>query len=302
MKKYLLFAICLWSSLTYAAWPTKEITIVVPYQPGGVNDILARHVQQDLEIKYRVPVVVKNLPGAGNAVAINSVLGSPNDNHTFILSMDDFIAGPLFQGTNTYKQFKAVTVIGQSPFIVFGNNKTSVAQFKQEIKEGATVNIANAGINGGADLWIKQLQSNLKFNPIPYKGTPPIITDTQSGVTKYGILSLSSPYSQIKNKTLIPIMVSSATRNPLYPDVPTFHELGFKGVRAGTWFAILTPLTTNSEATLSMSKAVQESVANNANIQEFQTKGLHLINLNLEKSNNFYNQEILRFETFKANQ
>lgn len=293
---------CLWTSLTFAAWPTKEITIIVPYQPGGMNDNLARFIQPDLEKKLNVPVVVKNMPGEANGIAISHMLNNANDNHTFLLTMDDFIAGPLFRGSDSYKKFKAVTIIGTAPFLVFGNASTSVQEFKQEIKNNNVINIANAGINGGADLWVNQFTPAMNLTTVPFIGTPPILTNVQGGQIKYGVLSTGSSFNLIKAGKLTPIMVSSEKRDSLYPSVPTFKELGLPGGAAHTWFGLVTRADTDSEATQAMSAAVNSVVANNQTILDFETKGLHIVNYNLAAANKFFNSEVTRFENFKARQ
>lgn len=302
LKKLVVASILLLTSTVCLSWPNKEITIIVPYQAGGMNDILARTIQPELEKKFNVPVVVKNMPGEANGVAINYILSNPNDNHTFLLTMDDFISGPLFRNSDSYKKFKAITIIGTAPFLVFGGPNTSIQEFKQEIKNRSVVNIANAGINGGADLWLTQFSPTLNLTTVPFVGTPPIFTNVQGGQIKYGVLSMGSSFNLIKAGKLVPIMISSDKRDAIYPSVPTFKELGLPGNAAHTWFGIVTRSDTDTEATQTMSSAINAIVSTNQIILDYESKGLHIVNYNLSTSNKFFNNEVTRFENFKAKQ
>jgi len=298
MKKLITLLLLLVSTCALA-WPNKEITLIVPYPPGGVNDQLARIMQPDLESILRVPVQIKNMPGAANGVAINHVLGTANDDHTFIITMDDFVLGPLYQGNRSYTNFKATNIIGTVPYVLFGGQNSSAEHFKQQIKNKQIVNIGNNGINGGAHLWGEQLKSKVRVNPIFYKGSAPLITDVIAGHTEYGISSLTASYQFVQSGKLRPILQSGRTRSVTYPDVPTARESGIKVADAATWFGVFTRRDTSSTATNRMSTVVKLIVANNSKIQEFKTSGMNLNNLTQDLSDQFFVQQIQQFEQQK---
>ena len=284
---------------TAFAWPTQDITLVVPYPPGGVNDQIARFMQPDLESILRVRVQVLNLPGAANSVAINHVLSKPNDDHTFIITMDDFIVGPLYQNNTSYNNFKAVNVVGTVPYIMFGGPNASIKNLKQQIQKKSTVNIGNNGINGGAYLWITNLKSPLAVNSIFYKGSSPVLTDVMAGHTEYGVSSIAASYKFIQAGKLIPVMQSGRTRSTTYPTVPTQNELGFSGPDAVTWFAIFTRKDTPTVVVNKFSETARLIIANNPRLQEFKTTGMNVTNLGVVESDAFFKQQIQQFETSK---
>ena len=290
-----MFVLLLSISNVCFAWPTQTITVVVPYPPGGVNDQLARLFQPDLESIFQVPVQIKNLPGAGNSAAINYMM-SHNDNHTFMITMDDLITGPLSQQTRHYNNFKILTVIGQSPYVVFGGPTAGVDKFKNQIRQHKIVNVANNGLNGGAYLWTTGLQSPLTINPIPYKGGGPLMLDVIAGHTEYGVISLPAVHTQLQKGNAIPIMVSTRDRHPLYPLVPTYTELGFRGPPAVTWFGVFTRTDTSTTACEQFSNAVRLIVSNNTGIQQLTASGLSLTNLPTRSAEQFFNQQIKLFE------
>jgi tripartite-type tricarboxylate transporter receptor subunit TctC len=298
MKKIIALVLTLITS-SVLAWPTRDITLIVPYPPGGVNDQLARFMQPDLESILRVPVIVKNMPGAANLLAINHVLNQSNDNHTFIISMDDFLLGPLYQNQKTYKDFVSTNIIGTVPYMFYGGANTSLTKFKEQIKNRATVNVGNNGVNGSAHLWTTGLISSLTINPIFYKGAAPTIADVVAGHSEYGVTSITATNKWIQSGRLNPIMQSSNTRNHLYPNVPTAQELGFKGPTAETWFAVFARKDTDTQALTIFGDRVRLIIANNVKIQAMRDDGMNLINLSGSSADAFYRDQITKFEKTK---
>ena len=298
MKK-IIALILTFITTTVFAWPTQDITLIVPYPPGGVNDQLARLMQPDLESILRVRVQVLNFPGAANSVAINHVMGKPNDDHTFIVSMNDFIVGPLYQNNTAYTNFKAVNIIGSVPYVMFGNSKASTEKLQRQIQQKATVNVGNNGINGGAHLWITNLKSPLTINSIFYKGSTPVLTDTMAGHIEYGVSSIAASYNFIQAGNLIPVMQSGQRRSTTLPKVPTQHELGFRGPDASTWFAIYSRKDTSDVAVNKFSASARLIISNNPYLQEFKTTGMNITNLGLAESDVFFKQQIQLFEASK---
>ena len=295
MKKLLLGLILMTSSSWAVAWPTKEITIVIPYQAGGVTDQLARTMQADLENILKVPVVIQNKPGAANMVAINHIMSKPADDHTFLFTIDEFVSGPVFQNSTAYKNFKGVTITGVVPFLVYSTSTSDLEKFKKQLKNNVKVDVGSVGTNGGANLWISNLQPII-LNSIPYKGSPQLLTDVVAGHAEYGIMSMSGSYSLIQQGKLNPIMVSSNQRNPQMPHVPTFRELNLHGESAENWFGIVTQKETSNQAVVKFSSAVRLIVSNNPEVKEFNKKGMNLINLDPVQTDKFLEKEIIRFE------
>lgn len=295
MKKILFGVFLAIISVWASAWPTKEITIVIPYQAGGVTDQLARTMQVDLENILKVPVVIQNKPGAANMVAINHIMSKPSDDHTFLFTIDEFVSGPVFQNSTAYKNFKGVTITGVVPFLVYSTSTSNLEKFKKQLKNNTKIDIGSVGVNGGANLWISNLQP-ITVNSISYKGSPQLLTDVVAGHSEYGIMSMSGSYSLIQQGKLNPIMVSSSHRNTQMPHVPTFKELNLHGDSAENWFGIVTQKETSDQAVYKFSGAVRLIVANNPEVKEFTKKGMNLVNLDPVQSDKFLEKEIARFE------
>lgn len=280
------------ASSCFAAWPTKEITIVVPYTAGGLSDRLARAISDSLQKKYKVPVIVQNIPGGDGAIALNNMLNKDNDNHTFLFGTNYIISGLHFQGNNNYKKLKAATIFATDPFVVFGNQNNTSDNFKKSVAQGDAIFVAVGGVNIPPDLWLSQLTPRQQFQFIPYKGTPPVLNDVWAGTVQYGILTVGGSFNLIKEKKLFPIMVSSTQRLKVYPDVPTYKELGFNGRPAEIWLGVLALDTTSNRVVEQLSADVREIVAKDPGMQGFKDEGLTIINLDTATSNKKIQQSI----------
>ena len=297
MKKFLIgLLLALSSTFCLAAWPTKPITIIVPYPAGGCGDALGRIFQPDLESILGVPVVYKFMPGAANAVAINHVLSEENDDHTFISVGDDFVTAQYVVGTKLYEKFTPVTFWATYPALVYGNSTASLDKFKQQIKQGKTVNVGNMGVNGSYHLWTSGLKSNLTINAVPYKGSAPLLVDVLGGHVEYAVGGLMFAQQLVDDGKIKPIMVSTLNRHPLYKNVPTYRELGIKGEPFVGWQGFVARKDTSTEALEKMSLALRSVVRFNPKIQDQTKQGLILINLNIPESQKFMNDAVRKVE------
>ena len=285
------------ASISYAGWPTKEITLIVPYSPGGTTDQAARNIASEIEKKTGNVVLVKNMPGAANLVAINHVINQPNNNHTFIISDTDFISGTIAQGTNAYTHFTPTNIISFSPYLIIGSPETNLTNFKTEIKNKKIINIGNAG---GGGYWLKQVKSPIEFNAIPYKGGANIMSDVMASQLEYGISSVTSFYPLVVDKKVNPIAIVNDTRIDALPDVPTAHELGFIGNNTMLWTGIFAQHNTEPEAIDKFSKLVQDAVANSSYLQSLPKKGGVILNYGPAKSQQFINKEVILYKKINS--
>ena len=295
MRKKILAILFLLLPLWCLAWPTKDITIIVPYGPGGATDIVARGYQSELEKMFGVQVIVKFMPGGATLVAANHILSTDNDNHTFMLCTDDFITASWFADTKIHDKFTPVIILGSLPYVVFGSPDASRDKFIQQMKNGQTVNIANLGLNSAYDIWLSTLKSNLKINPIPYKSTPSIMTDLLGGHVEYAAMSIWS-FNANSDKKIVPIMTSSDVRSSTLPNVPTFKELGFNGEHWNSWWGAVARKDTSPEALATMNRALREAISKNAKIQEMGKKGLDILSLDLKESDKIVQKELFTLQ------
>ena len=300
-KRFLTFILTLCLSVTcLAKWPTKDVTFVVPYPPGGVNDILARSTAEDLSKKYNVAFHVKNMPGAFNVPAVNYILNNANDNHTFLFSDSDLSAGSISQNLGHHTQFVPIGIAGYAPFVLYGGPAATLTRLKAQSQVGSIVNV---GANTSAMPWIKSIKDTaLQFNIVPYRGTPPLINDVLAQHTEYGVLAIVSFYTFIDAGKLTPLAVATEKRNPAIPDVPTVQELGWKGDYAFQYWGAFARKDTDPEALAAVTNAFHNTVEKNLKIQAFTKQGFVITNLNPANSAKFMAQEVTKNERIKSRQ
>lgn len=293
MKKIIASLTLAVASLSAMAWPTKDITIINPYPAGGPSDVLTRNIAKEASMVLKTPIVVKNMPGAANAVAIAHILGNDNDDHTFFLTIDDIISGPLFQhNIHPYEKFQAVTIVGNSPWILFSNKNTDRAKFEQSIKNKDVIDVGTGPVMSPSNLWLYTLGDHAKFNPIPYKGAAGYYPDVLAGHVTYGAGSVAGLRELAKSDRVNLIMVSSDQRDPRYPNVPTYKELGFKGEPYRVWYGIFTRKDTSDTAVKTFSDAVRHVVATSDTIKN---SGFTIINSSPKDAQKFFEGEQKRF-------
>jgi len=296
MKKIIFALLFLLSLPAMAKWPQRDITIIVPYLAGGVTDQFARAIQTDLEEQLKVSVLIRYMPGAANMVAINHVLSGPNDNHTFIYTIDDFISGPMLQNQRSYEKFRGVSITSSVPYLAFAAPGVTSDQLKTAVAKKQMVNI---GVAGGSGVWIKSLTPGEIFNVAYYKGTPPLLTDVSGGHTTYGVISSTGSFELIQSGKLVPIMILGNQRHPAFRHIPTHRELGFVGETSENWFGLVTRHDTTDEAVNTFATAVQKSVKNNTVIKSFQKRGMTVINTDAAGADRYLQENIRKFEKLK---
>ena len=233
------------------AWPSKPVTLLVPFPPGGSTDMIARTVQPKLQETFKQTFVVDNKPGAGGAIGAAAAKNSKPDGYTiFVSSLGPFVIGPHLlknSGYDPIKDFDYITVAVQAPNVltVRGDSpyKTfaDLARFMKANPEKVT--FASAG-NGTSDHLTAVLfwqESGLTGTHIPYKGGAPAMQDLLGGQVDATFMNINTGYTQMKAGKLRPLAITSTKRSPLLPDVPTMEELGYKGVTVYSWQAFAAP-------------------------------------------------------------
>lgn len=297
MKKILLILASFFiATLAQATWPTRPVTIVIPFPVGGPADTTIRNMQGDLQKEFGVPVIVTNIAGANATIAASHIINERNDNHTFLYSDLEFVVGQAYFGKNMYRSFTPLTTILTTPFIFYANASSPnlLERFKAQIQNNSLVNV---GYVGASVAWTSQISSPLTMNMIPYKGGAPLYTDVLGGHVEYAISGAGGTWQAVYvNKTFKPIMVSSAERRPGFPDVPTATELGFKGSKVDEWFTFWAFNGVDQEAQQTFIAGVRRVVAKSRYIQDLNKTGYRTVNMTQAETQKYIGAEIKRYE------
>jgi tripartite-type tricarboxylate transporter receptor subunit TctC len=233
------------------AWPSKPVTLLVPFPPGGSTDMIARTLSPKLQERLGGTFIVDNKAGAGGTVGAAQAKRSAPDGYTiFVSSLGPFVIGPHLiknAGYDPLKDFDYITVAVQAPNVLTvpaGSPHKTFADLMTYIKANpGKATFASAG-NGTSDHLTAELfwqETGTKAVHVPYKGGAPAMQDLIGGVVDATFMNINTGLPNIKGGKLRALAITSTKRSPLLPDVPTLDELGIKGVTVYSWQAFAAP-------------------------------------------------------------
>jgi tripartite-type tricarboxylate transporter receptor subunit TctC len=264
-------------------FPNRPVHIVVPWPPSGNVDITARTVAPALGDALGQQVVVDNRPGAGGTIGSAQVAKSSPDGYTLLLGSSGTISSaPAVFKTINYdplKDFVAVGAIQYVPMVLTAAPKTPAATYAEFVAyvkaKGAPVSVASAGSGSSNHLAIELLirQAKLPLLHIPYKGSGPAITDLLGNQVESMMDQLTASIDHIRGGRLKALAVTSLTRSPLLPNVPTLDESGVKGYEAGTYTGIFAPSATPPAVIARLHGALRKALANEGVKERYRAMG-----------------------------
>ncbi|WP_382153378.1 Bug family tripartite tricarboxylate transporter substrate binding protein [Hydrogenophaga sp. ANAO-22] len=235
------------------AWPNRPITLIVPFPAGGTTDVLARALGERLQQSLGQPVVIESKPGAGATIGADFVAKAKPDGYTLLVgAVHHTIATSVYKKLpyDFQKDLAPLTTIAMVPNVLVVNAATpakSVNELVALLKaEPARANYGSNGNGTAQHLIGTQFQNNTgaRLTHIAYKGSGPLATDLLGGQILLSFDTITPVLPHIKAGKLRPLAVTTATRSPALPDVPTLDEAGLKGFNIGTWFGVLAPVAT----------------------------------------------------------
>jgi tripartite-type tricarboxylate transporter receptor subunit TctC len=238
------------------AWPSKSISLIVPFPAGGTTDVLARAVGVELSKSLGQPVVVESKPGAGATVGADFVSKAKPDGHTLLMgAVHHTIATSVYKklGYDFQTSFAPVTTVALVPNVLVVNPGVPAKTVKELLALAkAAPGQFTYGSNGngtGQHLIGAQFEGmgGVQMLHVPYKGSGPLTTDLLGGQVNMSFDTITPVLPHIKAGKLRALAVTTAKRSVALPDVPTLDEAGLKGFNMGTWFGVLAPAATPAD-------------------------------------------------------
>jgi tripartite-type tricarboxylate transporter receptor subunit TctC len=259
LARILLFALALAGAVAAAPaaaqrYPDRPITIVVPYGPGGTNDILARAVAARLTTALGQSVVVENKPGAGGNLGAQLVAKAPADGYTLltapvgILAINKWVYPNL--AFDPERDLAPITMAGRVPNVLLvhpsvpATNMQELVAYARSHPRRLSFASMGSGTTGHLNGEMLKLLTAVDLQHVPYKGSAPALNDLLGGHVHMMFDNLPTALPLIKGGKVKAFAVTSATRAPLLPDVPTLAEAGVKDFEATAWFGFVAPAAT----------------------------------------------------------
>ena len=236
-----------------AAYPNRPVTITVPFPAGGATDILTRGIAQLLTQKWGQSVVVDNKPGGGSLIGAESVARATPDGYQLMLTITTLIQAPHLRTPNTFNPVQAfvpITEVARTPLIMVVHpdvNASTPAELVALVKsQPGKFSYGSYGTGSSAHLYgyIFNKQTGLDMEHVAYKGEAPSVNDLIGGQIPIVIMSGVGAVPNIKAGKMKPLAVTGPTRAPVFPNVPSFKELGYTGMDDAGWFGIFAPAGT----------------------------------------------------------
>lgn len=253
------------------AYPSQNITLVVPFTPGGSTDILARLLGQRLETALKFPVIVESRPGAGGSIGVGSVARAPADGHTLVMGH----IGTLAVNPALYPKLPYDPLTSFAPVSGIANvhnmlvvNPDVPAQTLQELidyarKNPGQLNYASGGIGSAAHIAMVALadRAGITMTHVPYRGTAPAVTDLLGGRVQLTFTGAPNLIQHVEAGKMRALAVSGLSRLKAAPAVPTVAESGFPGFEASQWYGILVPAGTPEPVVSRLNTEIRAAMA-----------------------------------------
>jgi tripartite-type tricarboxylate transporter receptor subunit TctC len=251
------------SSLSFAQWPNRPVTLVVPFAAGGPSDIVGREIAQELQRSLGQPFLVDNRTGGGGAVGAQFVVRSAADGYTLLLRTGYPLAainGGL--GFDPNGDFAVIGIVGETPYFLVARSGAQLSSIAlvQQVGRTRELSIATPGTattsHVGAAIAAKML--GVRWSNVPYRGNAPMLTDLAGGHTDLAVVAASA-LASVPNLNVVPLAVMSTKRVASHPNIPTFTELGFSAVVVSDYHALMAPRGTSPLIVDRLHRAMVES-------------------------------------------
>ncbi|MEI7679123.1 MAG: tripartite tricarboxylate transporter substrate binding protein [Betaproteobacteria bacterium] len=271
------------TTLLAQPYPSKPVRLLVPFGPGGVGDITSRAVMQKMSESIGQQIIIDNRPSAGGIVATETVAKSEPDGYTlYLMNNTNAVSAAMFKKLpyDTVKDFETVSTIGGFSIVVLVSPDSPAKTIKELISlakaSSGKFNIGSINIGTTQHLSAELFKSigGLDITSVPFNNTAGVLTALRGGSVQVAMEFLPPVLGQIRANTLRAVAVSSMTRSPMLPNVPTLHESGLADYEVNSWNGIAVAAKTPKAIVARLNKEIHAAVNSPLIAQRFQELGV----------------------------
>jgi len=269
-------------TLAESPFPSKPITLIVPFVPGGGTDSIARDVGKLLAEKLDQAVIVENKGGGGGTIGANFVAKAPADGYTLLFATSTFATNSSLESSLPFdpdRDFSPVALIGKGPILIVSSKSLGVKNITELLayakKKDVNLNFCSAG-NGSINHLSGELfkaKTGIAMTHIPYKGSGPAVIDLIAGRTQVFFSTVPTILPFIKQKNVDLLAVTGNKRIALFPSIPSTQEVGIKDFDVSTWWGVLAPANTPKVVVDKLNQAINDITTQDQLKERFVSEG-----------------------------
>ena len=306
LRQFILGIFTLFAAVNLSAseFPSKPIKIIVPFSPGGGSDVITRLLAEKMAADLGVSVLVENKPGASSIIGTEAMVKSAPDGYTILMTNRAITVNPwLFKLPYDTAKITPVTQLVSSPLLLVASTKAPFKNLNELITYAKAnpnkVSVGNSGVGQLPHLAavLFEKSSGIEFTMINYKGSGSSATDLIGGQIDLSFGTVPSFMQQIKNKALVPLGVSSTTRNAALPTVPSISE-ALPGYELLSWFGFFAPPNTPKPVVDKLYQAISRALASPELKIRLNDEGLEVTALDPEKFKKVFLSDLVFWQKF----
>ena len=285
-----------------ADYPTKPITLIIGFAPGGPSDVMARILTRKMEEILKQPFVIENRPGAGGSIAGTAVARAAPDGYTLLLATGSLLAINVSLlknlGYDPEKDFEPITLIGTQTNVLYVHPSVP-AKSLAELIEHARANPGKLSFGSGGNGTpahlageLLKIEAKIDITHVPFRGTGPALQNVIAGHVPMAFNPPPPLLPHIQSGAIRPIAVSTLKRTAALPEVPTIAELGFPGFDATTWHAIVAPAGTPKDVIATLHRALAATLNDAETRKALTDLGVDLVGNTPEELRSYIKSEI----------
>jgi tripartite-type tricarboxylate transporter receptor subunit TctC len=292
------------TSVAAQDYPNKPVRLIIPFPPGGSNDVVGRMIAIQLSDRLGKQVVVDNRGGAGGVIGTEAAANAPHDGYTLlVISIAHAVSPWLYKlQYDPIKSFVPVAILATGPNVLVVNPDLPVHSVTELIalakQKPGELNYASAGIGSfqhlGGELF--KLTAGVNIVHVPYKGGGPAMTDVLGGYTKIMFSSLVQTSGFVRSGQLRALGTGGSHRSSVLPDVPTIAEAGLPGYEANNWWGILAPAGTPPAIVEKLHDEIAAVQNSEQTKKQFSTEGAEVVQMSSAAFGTFMETEMVKWQ------